>query len=101
MRAKISARLVCAFFLLSILASALFVAAAAASTHSGGYSELSRSVYIDEILETCVDDIALSEAEKEYLRLRGGLLKTYSLNVPTYAVKTEYDNGILTVTANE
>ena len=102
MKNRFLTRSICILFLLSVLASAFFVAAYANVKTSSSYSsELSHGVYIDEILETYVDGIALTDAEKDYLRLSGGLLLTYSLNIPTSQVKAEYSDGTLTVTANE
>lgn len=59
------------------------------------------TLYADEFLESYIPGISLTDAEKAFLRTQSGFFISYNSAIPGYAVKTEYEDGTLTVTAKE
>ncbi len=94
-------RAVCALLLLCLTTACFaFFVGATSDDYSYPSAVSVENIYADEFL--CdFTDTELFEAEGEYLRLQSGFLLSYNNAIPTYAVKTTYENGKLTVVCEE
>ena len=94
-------RATCAFLFFCLLFTALIFAVSASNDDYSYPAAVSvENIYADEFLSNFTD-IELCAVEGEYLRQQSGFLISYNNTIPTYAVKTTYENGILTVFCEE
>jgi len=102
MKNGLFSRFVSLVFVFSVVFSLLFIFSSASGSDSlqgnGVYTE---SLFFDDFFENYVGGMALTDAEREYIRYKDGLVATYSTNIPTSQINVEYDNGTLTVIAQE
>ena len=95
-------RAISLFVLLATVASVLFVTVFAnENDYSSPSATYTKEIYADEFLEDYVGITNLSQAEKDYLRLRSGFLFAYNAGIPTSHIKVSFDEGTLSVSAEE
>ncbi len=99
-------RLTCALLIFSLLAAVVFSFSSVADEKDGydfSYpsATVTEEISADEFLKEYVSGISLSDVEANYLREQSGFLFAFNKNIPTSYVDTSYENGVLTVRADE
>lgn len=101
MEKRFASRTLCALLLVCLLTAAFsFCIGASPDDYSYPSAVSVKNIYADEFLSEYTD-VELSPEEREYLKLQSGFLLSYNNTVPTYTVKTSYDNGRLKLTCDE
>ena len=99
-------RLTCALLIFSLLAAVVFSFSSVAGEKDGydfSYpsATVTEEISADEFLKEYVSGISLSDVEANYLREQSGFLFAFNKNIPTSYVDVNYENGVLTVSADE
>ena len=103
MKSNLFSRTLCAILFLIMLFSAVSTINFATSDYeyASPSAPLSTNVYADEFLNDYVGIDDLLQVEADFLRLQSGFLISYNSAIPSNVIATEYNDGILKVTATE